>query len=251
MGALFSLPILVQLGAPREAQFEDAEVQRWREHLAAQAQVRAVLPLDAFARCWVQEYTLLQAIADALSGERRQRMQRLGQAWLALRRETFDAAMQALAHSLARIAGAQAVLAEPAGLRARLRQVGAALGMGTAGETSQAVAQQELAQAMDAEVRTSTAQLIALHGLDGQAQGEILQRLATHYELRLRLSEGNKNLSSLLFNSNPFFSAACFLAINKLKIPKTRNTATVSQPIILKISWCSTTQSIAVKASRK
>ena len=187
--------LLNQLGAPREAALEDADVQRWRSHLAAdihaRAHVRAVLPLDAFARCWVQEYTLLQAIAQALEGERRGLMQRLADAWLAQRRATFDAAMMALARSLARIATTQAALPEAAGLRARLRQVGAALGMGKAEEGPQAVAQRALAEAMDAEVRTSTAQLIALHGLDGQAQGEILQRLATHYEMRLRLNEGN------------------------------------------------------------
>jgi hypothetical protein len=183
--------LLNQLGAPREAALEAADVQRWREHLADHAHVRAVLPLDAFARCWVQEYTLLQAIAEALADEPRERMQRLGQAWLAQRRDVFDAAMRALAASLARIATARMSLTQAAGFRARLRQVGAALGVGKAEDGPQAQAQRALADAMDAEVRASTAQLIALHGLDGQAQGEILQRLATHYETRLRLDEGN------------------------------------------------------------
>ena len=183
--------LLNQLGAPREAALEAADVQRWREHLAAYPQVRGVLPLDAFARCWVQEYTLFQAIAEVLGDERRALMQRLNHAWLAQRRATFDAAMQALSQSLARVAHARAAVPDPSGLRARLRQVGAALGMGSAGEGPQAAAQQALAEAMDAEVRASTAQLIALHGLAGDAQGEILQRLATHYELRLRLNEGN------------------------------------------------------------
>ena len=183
--------LLNQLGPPREAALEEADVQRWREHLAGQGQVRAVLPLDAFARCWVQEFTLLQAIADVLSIERRALMLRLSDAWLAQRRATFDAAMRALSTSLVRIASSQAVVPDPSGLRARLRQVGAALGIGKAGEGPQAVAQQALAEALDAEVRASTAQLIKLHGLDGQAQGEILQRLATHFETRLRLNEGN------------------------------------------------------------
>jgi hypothetical protein len=183
--------LLNQLGAPRAAPLEDADVQRWREHLAAHPHVRTVLPLDAFARCWVQEYALLQSIAEALGDDQRARMQRLAEAWLAQRRKTFDAAMQALAHSLARIATARAVVPEAAGLRARVRQVGAALGMGAAEDGPRAVAQRALAEAMDAEVRTSTAQLIALHGLDGQAQGEILQRLATHFETRLRLNESN------------------------------------------------------------
>ena len=186
--------LLNQLGAPREAALDDADVQRWCEHLAGHSHVRTVLPLDAFARCWVQEFRLLQGIADVLSGARRALMLRLSDAWLAQRRATFDAAMQALSTSLVRIASARAVLPGPAGLRARLRQVGAALGMGKAGEGPQAVAQQALAEALDAEVRASTAQLIKLHGLDGQAEGEILQRLATHFEARLRLNEGNAAL---------------------------------------------------------
>ena len=183
--------LLNQLGAPREAALEEADVQRWRDHLAAHAQVRAVLPLDAFARCWVQEYTLLQTVAQTLPAEQHSTMQRLAEAWLTQRHAGFDAAMWALARSLARIATSRAPLPEAAGLRSRLRQVGAALGMGKAEEGPQAAAQRALAEAMDAEVRASTAQLIALHGLDGQAQGEILQRLATHYEMRLRLNEGN------------------------------------------------------------
>ena len=183
--------LLNQLGAPREAALEDAEVRRWREHLAGCGQVRAVLPLDAFARCWVQEFTLLQAIADVLTGARRELMLRLSDAWLAQRRATFDAAMQGLSQSLARLAGLRSVVPDPAGLRARLRQAGAALGIGAAGEGPQAVAQQALVESVDAEVRASTALLIRLHGLDGQAQGQILQRLATHFETRLRLDEGN------------------------------------------------------------
>ena len=193
--------LLNQLGAPREAALEEADVQRWRDHLADQRHVHAVLPLDAFARCWVQEFTLLQAIAEALGGTanlpradadaRHAVMRRLADAWLAQRRTTFDAAMHVLAHSLARSAESRVEVPDPSGLRARLRQVGAALGMGKSGEGPQAAAQQALAEALDAEVRAGTAQLIALHGLDGQAQGEILQRVATHFELRLKLDEGN------------------------------------------------------------
>ena len=43
---------------------------------------------------------------------------------------------------------------------------------------------------MAEEVRTNTLDLIRLHGLDGQVQAEILSRLATHFETRLRLDEG-------------------------------------------------------------
>ncbi len=206
--------LLNQLGAPRAAELEAAEVERWRLHLAAHSHVSAVLPLDAFARCWVQEFTLLGAVETALSdaapGEARvdaradassstssgasARMARLRAAWQAQRTATFNAAMDAVAQSLARIAASSEVLPEGDGLRGKLRDLGSALGRGMGIETTDrrpaTVAQQALAARLDAEVRDNTAQLISLHGLQGDAQGEILSRLAAHFELRLRVDEG-------------------------------------------------------------
>jgi len=183
--------LLNQLGEPRGAAVEEADVQRWRQHLAGHAHIQAVLPLDAFARCWVQEFTLWNAIVDALAGERRALMQRLTAAWQAQRRHTFDAAMLSLANSLAGMATDRQEVDEPAGLGARLRRIGAALGLGSAAEGPVAAAQAALADTLARRVREGTAQLIALHGLDGQAEGEILQRLASHYQMRLKLNEGN------------------------------------------------------------
>jgi 50S ribosome-binding GTPase/Domain of unknown function (DUF3482) len=186
--------LLNQLGAPREAALEEAELTRWRTHLSAFAPVRAVLPLDAFARCWVQELTLLRAIESALAGEQRERMGRLRSAWQAQREQTFEASMRSLADSLARIASTKELLTDARGFKARLRSVGAAvaqgMGMGSADEAPAALAQKALAEALDEEVRANTLALIQLHGLSGDAQGEILTRLATHYELRLRMDEG-------------------------------------------------------------
>ena len=186
--------LLNQLGAPREAALEEAELTRWRTHLAAFAPVHAVLPLDAFARCWVQELTLLRAIESALAGEQRERMGRLRSAWQAQREQAFEASMRSLADSLARIASTKELLTDARGLKARLRSVGAAvaqgMGMGPADEAPAALAQKALAEALDDEVRANTLALIRLHGLSGDAQGEILMRLATHYELRLRMDEG-------------------------------------------------------------
>uniref|UniRef100_UPI0013C2E308 GTPase domain-containing protein n=1 Tax=Azohydromonas sediminis TaxID=2259674 RepID=UPI0013C2E308 len=83
--------LLNQLGAPRDAAHEAAEVERWRRHLAAQPLVTRVLPLDAFARCWVQEGVLLAAVEAALPPPQRPAMARLRAAWQARREATFDA----------------------------------------------------------------------------------------------------------------------------------------------------------------
>ncbi len=182
--------LLNQLGPPREGAAGDADVARWREHLAVYPQVKAVLPLDAFARCWVQEFTLLDAIEAALAGDQKALMARLREAWQAQRFATFDSAMQSLAESLARTAAAHQVVPDPGGFRAKLRQVGTALRLNNAEDSPVARAQQALAGQLADEVRASTAQLIALHGLEGRAQAEILARLAAHYEMRLKLGEG-------------------------------------------------------------
>jgi hypothetical protein len=189
--------LLNQLGAPREAALEEADLTRWRAHLRAFTPVRAVLPLDAFARCWVQELTLMRAIESVLDGAPRERMARLRAAWQAQREQTFEAATHALADSLARIAGAREQLADARGVKARLQRVGAAvaqgMGLGAADETPAARAQKALASRLDEELRANTLTLIHLHGLSGEGDAvrrEILTRLATHYELRLRLDEG-------------------------------------------------------------
>ena len=189
--------LLNQLGAPREAALEAADIERWRNRLRAFAQVREVLPLDAFARCWVQELTLLRAIESvlegALDGEKRALMGRLRAAWQAQREQTFDAAMTSIAASLARLATASEELPAGSGFRAslqaNLKGLGQALGLGKAQDSPAAQAQAALALRLDAEVRANTLALIELHGLSGTAQAEILTRLATHYELRLRLDE--------------------------------------------------------------
>ena len=98
------IALLNQLGPPGAPALEAAELARWRSHLASHPAVRTVLPLDAFARCWVQEATLLGAVEQALDGERRARMGRLRAAWQRRDLEVFDAAMQTIADGLSRVA---------------------------------------------------------------------------------------------------------------------------------------------------
>ena len=179
--------LLNQLGAPGAAGADDEA--RWRRALAGFAIVRAILPLDAFARCWVQELTLLAAVEAALPPERRPLMQRLRGAWRERRHATFAAAMRSLAANLARTALATETLPERGDLRTRLRHAGAALGLGKADDTPATLAQNALAERLDAEVRASTLALIGLHGLGGTAERDILERLATQFEMRLRVDE--------------------------------------------------------------
>jgi 50S ribosome-binding GTPase/Domain of unknown function (DUF3482) len=201
--------LLNQLGPPREPAEEAAELQRWRDHLARYTQVRDLMPMDAFARCWVQEAQLLAQVQAALPADKQAAMEHLREAWRLRRLASFDASMDELAQSLVRIAAMREAMPEASGMRGTLRQIGAAVGglfkqvisrpgEGEAGKSDAAsmlpaeaqAAQRELARRADDEVRESIGRLIGLHGLDGKAQAELTARITQHFEMKLHLDEG-------------------------------------------------------------
>jgi hypothetical protein len=190
---LMDKPVLVllnQLGRPQPPPAEAAQVAAWRQHLGALGPVRAVLPLDAFARCWVQEIALLDAVRAALPAARQPAFARLSGEWRKQREQVFAQSMRALGERLARAALDREPVAD-AGLRGRLRELGKALGLpGGAEATPKEAAMAALAARLDADLRASTDRLIALHGLGGHAREEILTRLASHYAVSERASEG-------------------------------------------------------------
>jgi hypothetical protein len=184
------LVLLNQLGRPRPAAEEQADVQRWRSHLADVGCVRSVLAFDAFARCWVQEAVLFGELAEGVPQNKRDAFRRLSAQWLRARRDTFDASLTVLAERLARAALDREPVAE-GGWNDRLRGLGIALGVRREPEDSpRQFAMRSLAERLDTDIRSSSDRLIALHGLGGHANAEILTRLARHYALRERLSEG-------------------------------------------------------------
>ena len=195
--ALIGKPVLVllnQMGPPKPAREEAAQVSLWKKQLGGYAAVHAVLPLDAFARCWVQEMALLDAVRTALPAARQAPFARLAAAWRGRREATFAESMQVLARRLARAAVDREPVAGD-GLRGRLRELGAALGLpGSSEATPKQAAMAALAARLDADIRAGTDRLIALHGLGGHAREEILNRLAEHYALSERLSEGKAAL---------------------------------------------------------
>lgn len=191
------LVLLNQLGAPRPAVQEAADVEAWRAHLAPWPRVAGVLPLDAFARCWVHERTLLDAVRGVLYGSERVAMDALAAAWLAQRERCFDAAVAVVAQSLARCAAAREAVDETPGFGARLRQWGQALARrdGDEGEPAPAAAQRRLLALLDAEARSSTAALVELHGLPpggggDSVESQIMGRVAAQFAVRERVPEG-------------------------------------------------------------
>lgn len=152
-------PVLILLNQTGENHDGDADVERWRAHVAGRETVLDVLDLDAFTRCWVQEGVLLERVEDALPEERRPLARELFETWRRANVATFHASMEAVARYLA---GASTDR-EPLERRASVR------------EKKQAM--EALGQRLDEATRGVVDELIELHGLEGASAGEVRTQL--------------------------------------------------------------------------
>jgi hypothetical protein len=177
------LLLLNQLGPPRTQARVEADLAMWKSHLAAHSCIKGILPLDAFARCWVQEDALLTQLADLVRPELKPAAARLRTAWHARNLDVFERSMRVLARHLARTALDEESIA-PHDLQARVRHWvrNVASGVDSAGADVER-AQKTLADRLERDVRAATDELIELHGLSGRSASEPLQALA--HELAL------------------------------------------------------------------
>ncbi len=172
--------LLNQVGPPRAPQHEHEDLERWQRHLEPHGVVAEVLALDAFARCWVHEGVLLEAVGRVLPAERRDAFARLAAEWTAQSLVKFDVAMTLLA---AHLAGA-ALDHEPvpevsvSTLHKLLQSVG--VGRERA-EAARDAAMAALAARLDARLVEVTDRLIRLHGLDGSATRTVLERMRENF----------------------------------------------------------------------
>jgi hypothetical protein len=182
--------LLNQMGPPRSAEYEKAQVEKWRTHLARFEIVGEVLALDAFARCWVQEEVLLGAIGRILAPEKQPAFARLAAAWREKNLARFDSAMAVLGRQLARAVADRETLGART-FRQQARELVQSLGLGRReGVTDKQRAMAALATRLDVDIRTATDELIALHGLEGHAAAEVLRRLQEDYAATEPVSEG-------------------------------------------------------------
>jgi hypothetical protein len=176
-----ALVLLNQVGTRSDPAQERSLVERWeavlRQHDAAGK--RRVLSFDAFARCWLQEHTLLEAIGDCLAGDGRAAFDRLAQAWRERDLDTLRRSADVIAGQLQVVARDEQHVS-PASFAAR---VGRALQGGQDSPVSPAEEQARatMVARLDAAVRESTAALVALHGLTGSASDEILRQVGTGF----------------------------------------------------------------------
>ncbi|TMM48058.1 GTPase domain-containing protein [Qipengyuania marisflavi] len=179
--------LLNQMGPPRED--ASAEIERWSGvggGLREGGLVQAILPLDAFARCWVQEGALLDAVAPLLPDDKRPAMADLRTRWEQLNTARFDAAMEVLGRYLARAAQDKELVDEP-DWQGKL--AGALTGK-SGGDRAARKAMAALATRLAEATAGSTDELIRLHGLSGKAARKVLERVSDDYAHRAKTPEG-------------------------------------------------------------
>jgi hypothetical protein len=175
------LVLLNQLGSARSEEGVRADQARWQSHVANRTAVCGVLPFDAFARCWVQEGTLLEQVQRCLPEANRPALTRLREAWRRRNLQVFAQSMQVIANQIATVATDAEDLAErnvQQKARAWLSEVATGVQRSDA-ELSRA--QQSLASRLDEQVREATAALVHLHGLTGKATNEVLRRMGSEF----------------------------------------------------------------------
>ena len=142
---------------------------------ATSAHVREVLAFDAFARCWVQEFTLFGAIEPLVPDASRPAFARLSAAWRDLRMDEFDAAMSALAGPIARAAVERVILP----MEPLAKRFGGSLGLPKSGADAGPDERRGAAgRAPQGDLREGMERLIAIHRLEGRAADEVLERVA-------------------------------------------------------------------------
>ncbi|MEG0822035.1 MAG: DUF3482 domain-containing protein [Burkholderiaceae bacterium] len=187
--------LLNQMGPPRTASEEARDTQRWRDFMAEHRRVHDVLPLDAFARCWVQEFGLLDAIAKVLPAESQAAFAACRAIWLEQRLAAFDASMAAIADYLLTLAGEVEAVGAGQAID-RLKAVASLLG---AADGALAAPRQRAMKALEARAAaalvTLTERQIAANGLRGKGvDAQLLQRLQSDWQISAPVNAGRAGL---------------------------------------------------------
>ncbi len=185
------LVLLNQVGPPRPRAEEAAEQELLARAMLSHGLTCDVLTLDAFARCWVQEGTLLDAVATRLSTEKRDGFARMQSQWTARNVERFDDCMQVLAEQMAAAAHDAETIDEPAGSIGSRMLV--TLGL-RKDDDARSRAMAALAARLDASVKAATDRMIAINGLDGGTTETILKRVQEAYATQEPIPEGRAAL---------------------------------------------------------
>ncbi|NNG25867.1 DUF3482 domain-containing protein [Telluria aromaticivorans] len=184
--------LLNQMGPPRPGSEESAEQGRWKQHLAQFPAVREVLPLDAFARCWVHEHVFYEAIGKLIEPDKQAGYARVLAAWEAANQQRYRNALRLVAELLAVAArDQQEVAGEGKGL---LKSALKAVGLGKDEQKRQELAMAALVQRLNDEIGTTTARMLVLHRLDPGEAGAINARVRENFAVRAPVDKAQAGL---------------------------------------------------------
>lgn len=177
--------LLNQMGEPKPPEAEQAEVNRWSHAMVAYPIVSSVLPMDAFARCWVQEYALFDAISTALPEELQATFDALREAWSRKRQTAYSASIQAMAHYIEKLSNDREI-AESTSVKDQIKFLGKRLGLfkNVTVQDPLDAAQTALASRAADEFCVLTDKLIAINSLTGKGvRKEILRRMQNDWKI--------------------------------------------------------------------
>lgn len=178
--------LLNQMGEPKAPELEQADVDRWKDAMASYPIVHSVLPMDAFARCWVQEYALFDAVAKALPEEVQATMESLREVWSRQRRAAYNASILALTNYLEKLANDKEV-AENTSVVDQIKFFGKKLGLfkNVTDDDPIGAAQTALSSRAADEFCALTDKLIAINGLKGKGvRKELLDRMQSDWNVK-------------------------------------------------------------------
>lgn len=174
-------PVLVLVNRPDGAESEaPGLVARCQARARAYAPVAGVLSFDDFARCWVQEGVLLEAIRGAVPGPLAPGFERIAQAWQMRNRARFGRSMAAMAEHV--LFAARQVEEVPATALSVKSLV-------VAGERqAQSLARQAAMRGVAERLGRSAAEMFAklreLHGIDVAMADELEEGLEQKFVVR-------------------------------------------------------------------
>ncbi len=179
-----ALLLLNQLGTVTTPEATAAETRRWQDAVDGNASREGwiVLPFDAFARCWLQEHTLLAAIRTVLPASQHEGFERLAACWRERDRRVLAQSAEIIAAQIAALVTDAEHVPESRLTDKARRWAGEVSGREAAAPEEQR-AQAALRQRLDTGVRESTAALVRLHGLSGQAGSTILATIGGEFAI--------------------------------------------------------------------
>jgi hypothetical protein len=161
-----------------------------REPVDDGAGAAAVLPFDRFARCWVQERTLLDAIGRSLPEEKAAGFAKLVRAWDERNRRQLRDAMAAIAVHLLAAARQAEEVGKPRSLISLVSP-----GERDAHERRSREAMAQVVERLQRSDAQATSSLLALHGIDASAALALNHRLEEKFVVQQAISAGQAGVA--------------------------------------------------------